>query len=86
MVHNGIEYGLMQAYAEGFDIMRHAGDEQLPVGQRYDLTLAGHVQDSGEGRWTIEAAIAEAVPVEVLASAATSSELRAASSRSRDTP
>ena len=103
MVHNGIEYGLMQAYAEGFDIMRHAGDAHLPEGQRYDLNLAdiaevwrhgsvvgswlldltasalaedpalarftGHVQDSGEGRWTIEAAIAEAVPVEVLASA-----------------
>ena len=103
MVHNGIEYGLMQAYAEGFDILRHAGDAHLPDGQRYDFNLAdiaevwrhgsvvgswlldltasalaedpalaqytGHVQDSGEGRWTIEAAIAEAVPVEVLASA-----------------
>ncbi len=103
MVHNGIEYGLMQAYAEGFDILRHAGDAHLPAGQRYDFNLAdiaevwrhgsvvgswlldltasalaedpalaqftGHVQDSGEGRWTIEAAIAEAVPVEVLASA-----------------
>ena len=103
MVHNGIEYGLMQAYAEGFDILRHAGDPHLPDGQRYDFHLAdiaevwrhgsvvgswlldltasalaedpalaqftGHVQDSGEGRWTIEAAIAEAVPVEVLASA-----------------
>ena len=103
MVHNGIEYGLMQAYAEGFDILRHAGAAHLPDGQRYDFNLAdiaevwrhgsvvgswlldltasalaedpalaqytGHVQDSGEGRWTIEAAIAEAVPVEVLASA-----------------
>ena len=103
MVHNGIEYGLMQAYAEGFDILRHAGDDQLPADQRYDFNLAdiaevwrhgsvvgswlldltamalaedpmlsqftGHVQDSGEGRWTIEAAIAESVPVEVLASA-----------------
>ena len=103
MVHIGIEYGLMQAYAEGFDILRHAGDAHLPAGQRYDFNLAdiaevwrhgsvvgswlldltasalaedpalsqftGHVQDSGEGRWTIEAAIAEAVPVEVLASA-----------------
>ena len=103
MVHNGIEYGLMQAYAEGFDILRHAGDAHLPADQRYDFNLAdiaevwrhgsvvgswlldltasalaedpdlagftGHVQDSGEGRWTIEAAIAEAVPVEVLASA-----------------
>ena len=103
MVHNGLEYGLMQAYAEGFDILRHAGDAHLPADQRYDFNLAdiaevwrhgsvvgswlldltasalaedpdlagftGHVQDSGEGRWTIEAAIAEAVPVEVLASA-----------------
>jgi 6-phosphogluconate dehydrogenase len=103
MVHNGIEYGLMQAYAEGFDILRHAADAHLPADQRYDFNLAdiaevwrhgsvvgswlldltasalaedpgltqftGHVQDSGEGRWTIEAAIAEAVPVEVLASA-----------------
>ena len=103
MVHNGIEYGLMQAYAEGFDILRNAGGEQLPAGQRYDLNLAdiaevwrhgsvvgswlldltasalaedsklsqfsGFVRDSGEGRWTIEAAMDEAVPVEVLASA-----------------
>ncbi|MEW6320362.1 MAG: phosphogluconate dehydrogenase (NAD(+)-dependent, decarboxylating) [Acidobacteriota bacterium] len=103
MVHNGIEYGLMQAYAEGFDLLRHAGDAHLPEGQRYNFDLAeiaevwrhgsvigswlldltasalaedpalaeftGFVQDSGEGRWTIEAAIAEAVPVEVLASA-----------------
>ena len=103
MVHNGIEYGLMQAYAEGFDILRNADGAQLPAGQRYDLNLAdvaevwrhgsvvgswlldltamafaedpglaqfsGFVQDSGEGRWTIEAAIDEAVPVDVLASA-----------------
>ena len=103
MVHNGIEYGLMQAYAEGFDILRNAGGDQLPAGQRYEFDLpeiaevwrhgsvvgswlldltamalaedpklsqyTGFVQDSGEGRWTIEAAIAEAVPVEVLASA-----------------
>ncbi|MBI3493549.1 MAG: decarboxylating 6-phosphogluconate dehydrogenase [Acidobacteria bacterium] len=103
MVHNGIEYGLMQAYAEGFDILRHAGREHLPEGQRYDLNLpdiaevwrhgsvvgswlldltatalaedpqlaqfSGFVQDSGEGRWTIEAAMDEAVPVEVLSSA-----------------
>jgi 6-phosphogluconate dehydrogenase len=103
MVHNGIEYGLMQAYAEGFDLLRNAGLEQLPAEQRYDLDLAaiselwrrgsvvtswlldltaaaltaspqlaeysGHVEDSGEGRWTIEAAIAEAVPVDVLAAA-----------------
>jgi 6-phosphogluconate dehydrogenase len=101
MIHNGIEYGLMQAFAEGFDIMRHANAESLPDGHRYSLNLAdiaelwrrgsvvsswlldltaialledptlagysGFVQDSGEGRWTIEAAIEEAVPAEVLA-------------------
>ena len=101
MVHNGIEYGLMQAYAEGFDIMRNADSKELPEQQRYDLNLAeiaevwrrgsvvgswlldltamallenpnlsnysGFVQDSGEGRWTIQAAIEEAVPVDVLA-------------------
>ncbi|CAH2791469.1 MAG: 6-phosphogluconate dehydrogenase, decarboxylating (EC [Candidatus Burkholderia crenata] len=96
MVHNGIEYGLMQAYAEGFDILKHKSSTELPEAQRYDLditdiadvwrrgsvvsswlldltagTLAGNspldkysaeVADSGEGRWTIEAAIEEAVP------------------------
>jgi 6-phosphogluconate dehydrogenase len=101
MVHNGIEYGLMQAYAEGFDIFRNAISESLPEGHRYDLDLAdiaevwrrgsvvsswlldltasalaenpdlseytGAVQDSGEGRWTVMAAIEEAVPVHVLA-------------------
>lgn len=101
MIHNGIEYGLMQAFAEGFDIMRNANSSQLPPAHRYDLNLAdiaelwrrgsvvsswlldltaiallenpnlsnysGIVQDSGEGRWTIEAAIEEAVPAEVLA-------------------
>jgi 6-phosphogluconate dehydrogenase len=100
MIHNGIEYGLMQAYAEGFDILRHAGDDTLPAEQRYDLDLGdiaelwrrgsvvaswlldltaialaqdprldgftGFVQDSGEGRWTLLAAIEEAVPAEVL--------------------
>jgi len=100
MVHNGIEYGLMQAYAEGFDIFRNASSEALPENMRYDLDLAdiaevwrrgsvvsswlldltaialaedeslaefsGYVQDSGEGRWTIEAAIEEAVPADVL--------------------
>ncbi|MGH9567168.1 MAG: phosphogluconate dehydrogenase (NAD(+)-dependent, decarboxylating) [Candidatus Angelobacter sp.] len=103
MVHNGIEYGLMQAYAEGFDIFRNATSESLPKEQRYDLNLAdiaevwrrgsvvsswlldltamalaenpalseytGFVQDSGEGRWTIAAAIDEAVPCEVLSAA-----------------
>ncbi|MCI0664921.1 MAG: decarboxylating 6-phosphogluconate dehydrogenase [Acidobacteria bacterium] len=101
MVHNGIEYGLMQAYAEGFDILRNASSKELPEELRYDLNLAdiselwrrgsvvgswlldltamalienpllsnytGIVQDSGEGRWTIQAAIEEAVPVDVLA-------------------
>ncbi len=100
MVHNGIEYGLMQAYAEGFDILRNANSKELPENQRYNLNLTdiaelwrrgsvvgswlldltamaliedptlsnytGFVQDSGEGRWTIMAAIEEAVPAEVL--------------------
>ena len=103
MVHNGIEYGLMQAYAEGFDIFRNATSKELPPDIRYDLNLAdiaevwrrgsvvsswlldltamalaenptlseytGFVQDSGEGRWTIQAAIDEAVPAEVLSAA-----------------
>jgi 6-phosphogluconate dehydrogenase len=103
MVHNGIEYGIMQAYAEGFDIFRNANKAELPKDQQYDLNLAdiaevwrrgsvisswlldltamalvenptlaeysGFVQDSGEGRWTIEAAIDEAVPVDVLSAA-----------------
>lgn len=101
MIHNGIEYGLMQAFAEGFDIMRNANSAQLAAEHRYELNLAdiaelwrrgsvvsswlldltamallenpslsnysGFVQDSGEGRWTIEAAIEEAVPADVLA-------------------
>ena len=103
MVHNGIEYGLMQAYAEGFDILKAKSSEVLPEDERYDLDLAdiaevwrrgsvisswlldltagalagdarldqftGAVADSGEGRWTLEAAIEEAVPAEVLAAA-----------------
>jgi 6-phosphogluconate dehydrogenase len=103
MVHNGIEYGIMQAYAEGFDIFRNANKQELPKDQQYDLNLpdiaevwrrgsvvsswlldltamaltenptlaeySGFVQDSGEGRWTIEAAIDEAVPVDVLSAA-----------------
>jgi 6-phosphogluconate dehydrogenase len=103
MVHNGIEYGLMQAYAEGFDIMKNAASEGLPEDIRYDINLAdvaelwrrgsvvsswlldlsalalaeqpdlagyeGYVQDSGEGRWTIQAALEEAVPAEVLSAA-----------------
>jgi 6-phosphogluconate dehydrogenase len=103
MVHNGIEYGLMQAYAEGFDILRGAGAAQLPEEQRYEFDLAdlaevwrrgsvvrswlldltaiafaedpalaayeGYVQDSGEGRWTVQTAIEEAVPTHVLSAA-----------------
>ncbi len=100
MVHNGIEYGLMQAYAEGFDIFRHADSKELQEKYRYELNLpdiaevwrrgsvvgswlldltamalienpslanySGFVQDSGEGRWTIMAAVEEAVPADVL--------------------
>jgi 6-phosphogluconate dehydrogenase len=95
MVHNGIEYGLMQAYAEGFEVMRKAefdldlaeiagiwrygsvvrswllellhdalekGDDDLPH-------IKGYVEDSGEGRWTIQEAIAEDVPVPVITAA-----------------
>jgi len=103
MVHNGIEYGLMQAYAEGFDILCHKDSKDLPADERFALNLpdiaevwrrgsvisswlldlgaaalakdpqlkafSGYVQDSGEGRWTIAAAIEEAVPADVLSSA-----------------
>jgi 6-phosphogluconate dehydrogenase len=103
MVHNGIEYGIMQAYAEGFDIFKNATSKELPEDLRYDLNLpdiaevwrrgsvvsswlldltamaltenptlaeySGFVQDSGEGRWTIQAAVDEAVPVDVLSAA-----------------
>jgi len=103
MVHNGIEYGLMQAYAEGLDILKGVGQESIPAERRYNLNLAditelwrrgsvvsswlldlsaialaedpelreysGFVQDSGEGRWTIMAAIEEAVPADVLSAA-----------------
>ena len=103
MIHNGIEYGLMQAYGEGFDILKNATSTALPEDIRYDLDIgsiaelwrrgsvisswlldltsialaqdpqlasySGFVEDSGEGRWTVEAAIAEAVPAEVLTSA-----------------
>jgi len=94
MVHNGIEYGLMQAYAEGFDIMR-ASEFELDLREiagiwRYgsvvrswllellynafeqegnDLEkIAGYVEDSGEGRWTVFEAINESVPAPVIAS------------------
>jgi 6-phosphogluconate dehydrogenase len=100
MIHNGIEYGLMQAYAEGFDILLNARSTDLPEPHRYELplrdiaevwrrgsvvsswlldlaaqalvespTLSGYtgtVQDSGEGRWTVMAAIEENVPADVL--------------------
>ena len=103
MIHNGIEYGLMQAYAEGFDILKNANIEALPPEHRFDLDIAdiaevwrrgsvipswlldltasalaenhtldsysGFVEDSGEGRWTVNAAIDEAVPAEVLTAA-----------------
>ena len=103
MIPNGIEYGLMQAYAEGFDILRNANIDALPPEHRFDLDIAdiaevwrrgsvipswlldltasalaknptlesysGFVEDSGEGRWTVNAAIDEAVPAEVLTAA-----------------
>lgn len=103
MVHNGIEYGLMQAYAEGFDILKGRASDVVPEEERFDLDLAdvaevwrrgsvisswlldlgamalaedgalsdfsGSVADSGEGRWTIMAAIEEEVPAEVLSAA-----------------
>ncbi len=103
MVHNGIEYGLMQAFAEGFDILKNANSDGLPEETRFDLDLTdiaevwrrgsvisswlldltasalaadpklagfeGVVEDSGEGRWTVMAAIEEAVPADVLSAA-----------------
>ena len=101
MIHNGIEYGMMQAMAEGFDILRNRASPKLPEDERFELNVAdiaevwrrgsvvtswlldltasamaqdpaldkfsGNVEDSGEGRWTVEAAIEEAVPADVLA-------------------
>jgi 6-phosphogluconate dehydrogenase len=103
MVHNGIEYGLMQAYAEGFDILRNAASEAKPVEERLALNAAeiaevwrrgsvvsswlldvaatalakdgdladysGYVADSGEGRWTLAAAMEGETPATVLAAA-----------------
>lgn len=100
MVHNGIEYGLMQAYAEGFDILRGAAKDHIPIERRYNLdvgeiselwrrgsvigswlldltakalaqdqelsTFSGHIEDSGEGRWTVNAAVEQGVSAEVL--------------------
>jgi 6-phosphogluconate dehydrogenase len=103
MIHNGIEYGMMQAFAEGFDIILNASKQSIPENRRYRISLAdvaevwrrgsvvsswlldlaaealaengtlsnysGVVEDSGEGRWTVQAAIEEAVPAEVLTAA-----------------
>jgi 6-phosphogluconate dehydrogenase len=100
MIHNGIEYGLMQAYAEGFDLLIGAASPELPEEIRYALDVGevaevwrrgsvigswlldlaaralledprleafeGFVQDSGEGRWTVLAALEEAVPAEAI--------------------
>ena len=103
MIHNGIEYGLMQAFAEDFDILKNANSQVLPDDAHFDFDLAdiaevwrrgsvisswlldltasalasdpklsgfeGVVEDSGEGRWTVMAAIEEAVPADVLSAA-----------------
>jgi 6-phosphogluconate dehydrogenase len=103
MVHNGIEYGIMQALAEGFDIMKGAGNPTVAEEHRFSIPVAevaevwrrgsvlsswlvdltaraladdpslsrfeGHVPDSGEGRWTVMAAVEEAVPADVIATA-----------------
>ena len=100
MIHNGIEYGMMQAFAEGLEILRESGSDRVAPSHRYDLDLhdiaevwrhgsvvsswlldlleislredrdlsgySGYVQDSGEGRWTVQTAIEEDVPVHVL--------------------
>jgi 6-phosphogluconate dehydrogenase len=72
MVHNGIEYGLMQAYGEGFDIM-HASEFELDLAahafakEGNDLAdIRGWVADSGEGRWTVAEAIAHDVPAPII--------------------
>src|SRR5262245_30164507 len=103
MVHNGIEYGIMQSIAEGFDIMKGAANATVAEEHRLQLPLAeiaevwrrgsvlsswlidltakaliedaalakfsGHVADSGEGRWTVMAAIEEAVPADTISAA-----------------
>ena len=103
MIHNGIEYGMMQAIAEGFDILRSRATAKVPEAEKFQLDMAdiaevwrrgsvvsswlldltataladdghlerfsGSVEVSGEGRWTLEAAVDEAVPAEVLAAA-----------------
>jgi 6-phosphogluconate dehydrogenase len=103
MVHNGIEYGMMQAMAEGLDLMHHADSPSLPEAERLTLNLpditeawrrgsvvaswlldltaqalagdpdlegfTGAVGDSGEGRWTVQAAVETGVPAHVLSAA-----------------
>jgi 6-phosphogluconate dehydrogenase len=103
MLHNGIEYGIMQAYAEGFELLKGRASEEVEASSRFELPLAdiaelwrrgsvvsswlldlsamalaedeslkrfkGHVPDSGEGRWSLEAAIDESVPAPVLSAA-----------------
>lgn len=103
MIHNGIEYGLMQAYAEGFDILKNATDPSRPIDERYAFDIAdiaevwrrgsvisswlldlaaaglakdpqlagysGQVEDSGEGRWAIQAAVEEGISANVLSAA-----------------
>jgi 6-phosphogluconate dehydrogenase len=103
MIHNGIEYGVMQAFAEGFDILDAADSQELPNEYRYKLNLneiaevwrrgsvisswlldllaiamnkdprlseyEGYVPDSGEGRWTVQAAVEESVSANVISAA-----------------
>ncbi len=52
MIHNGIEYGLMQAYAEGFDILKHANSEQVPEERRFDLNLGDIARCGGAAAWS----------------------------------
>jgi 6-phosphogluconate dehydrogenase len=94
MIHNGVEYGLMQAYAEGFDLMK-ASEFDLDLAAIAELWrhgsvvrswlldllaralqedpnlegIKGYVEDSGEGRWTVEQAIETAVPLHVITAA-----------------
>ena len=103
MVHNGIEYGLMQAFSGRFDILKGAAAQEVSENYRYSLNLVeisevwrrgsvisswlldllasamsedpilskyvGNVEDSGEGRWTVQAAIEESVSADVISAA-----------------
>lgn len=103
MIHNGIEYGVMQAFAEGFALLESANDDKLPQARQFDLNVGAiaevwrrgsvlsswlldltadalaespdllpfesQVHDSGEGRWTVEAAIEQSIPAHVLTAA-----------------